>query len=387
MKLRLGTFNVWGLPRPFADDVSARTRAIARRLPDLDLDVLLIQEAWTDEMRDSLRIAALVAGFEVALASRESGGGLMTISRLPILRNQFQKFQFRGDPERFATGEFLGAKGYQTLILEGRDGPFTVINTHLHARYRRSRPKLNSAVRAAQLLQLVGEIHDLEGTAVIGGDFNCSVDDPEYQIFKGLTGAFEVAEGRKDLSTLSRSNFYKRHRSGPDKRIDYIFLRPAFGMAPQLDGARLLFAEREPIRGIDRSLSDHFGIASQIGWEVARAGVGNAVNASHEFEAFELARGLLAVGREEVDRREDVHLRYAGSWIAGAVLAASLRRTPALNRRQFLRGAASFIAFAALAPAIGYTTLARVDSDSKRDAFDGAQQILAALEATSQRST
>jgi len=387
VELRLGTFNVWGLPKPFAGDLSARTRAIARRLPDQDLDVLLIQEAWTDAMRDSLRSAALKAGFEVALASRESGGGLMTISRLPILRNRFQKFKFRGDPERLSKGEFLGAKGYQTLVLEGRDGPFSVINTHLHARYRRFRPKLNSAVRAVQLLQLVGEIHDLEGTVVVGGDFNCSVDDPEYQVFKGLTGVFEVAEGRKDLSTVSRSNFYKRARSGPDKRIDYLFLRPAAGMVPRFDGARLLFVDREPIRGIDRSLSDHFGIASQIGWEAASAGVEYAANVSLDFESFELARGLLEVGREEVDRREEVHLRYAGSWIAGAVLAASLRRTPALDRRQFLRRAAGVVALASLAPAIGYTTLARVDSDSKRDAFDDAQQILAALEATSQRST
>jgi len=262
-----------------------------------------------------------------------------------------------------------------------------VINTHLHARYRRFRPKLNSAVRAVQLLQLVGEIHDLEGTVVVGGDFNCSVDDPEYQVFKGLTGVFEVAEGRKDLSTVSRSNFYKRARSGPDKRIDYLFLRPAAGMVPRFDGARLLFVDREPIRGIDRSLSDHFGIASQIGWEAASAGVEYAANVSLDFESFELARGLLEVGREEVDRREEVHLRYAGSWIAGAVLAASLRRTPALDRRQFLRRAAGVVALASLAPAIGYTTLARVDSDSKRDAFDDAQQILAALEATSQRST
>jgi hypothetical protein len=40
-----------------------------------------------------------------------------------------------------------------------------------------------------------------------------------------------------------------------------------------------------------------------------------------------------------------------------------------------------------LAPAIGYTTLASVDSHSKRDAFDDAEQLLAALEATSRRST
>ena len=72
MGLRLGTFNVWGLPKPFADDPSVRSHAIARNLLELDVDVLLIQEAWTDEMRDSLRIAALEAGFEVALPTIEA---------------------------------------------------------------------------------------------------------------------------------------------------------------------------------------------------------------------------------------------------------------------------------------------------------------------------
>ena len=77
MQLRLGTYNVWGLPKPFADDLSARTRAIANRLPQLDLDVLLIQEAWSDEICDGLRSSAEAAGFNVALASRQSGGGLL----------------------------------------------------------------------------------------------------------------------------------------------------------------------------------------------------------------------------------------------------------------------------------------------------------------------
>jgi hypothetical protein len=47
MTLRLGTFNVWGLPEIFGlgDDVTSRTREIARRLRHSDLDVLMIQEA------------------------------------------------------------------------------------------------------------------------------------------------------------------------------------------------------------------------------------------------------------------------------------------------------------------------------------------------------
>jgi hypothetical protein len=286
-----------------------------------------------------------------------------------------------------AQGEFLGAKGYQTLRLDGEYGPFTVINTHLHARYRKAKPKLNSAVRATQLLQIIGEVHGLDGTVVIGGDFNCAESDPEYRIFKGLTGAVEAAEGRTDLPTISRTNFYKRHRSGRDKRIDFLFIRPGPGVIPEVDGSRLMFAEAERIRGRDRSLSDHFGFASSIGWRVAGDAVAQTARGIRDPEAFDLARGLLDVGREEANRREGLHLRVAGSWLGAAVLAASLQREPILDRRGLLRAFAGVAAFASLAPAIGYTALARVDSDQKRDAFQDAQEILALLEAASTGTT
>lgn len=390
MQLRLATLNVWGLPKPFSDDLSARLRAMATKLPDLPVDVLLVQEAWSDEMRDGLQAAAQAAGFYTALASRTSGGGLMAISRLPILSNRFEKFRFRGDPERLSQGEFLGAKGFQTLAIETDAGPTTVINTHLHARYRRARPRLNSAVRAAQLLQLVGEVHRTPGTLLIGGDLNCSSTDPEYRIWKGLTGAVEAAEGRRDLSTLSRSNYYKRHRSGADKRVDYLFIRPGRGVRPRFESPSLLFAERTRIRGIERSFSDHFGFQAQAHWEPAEARAAAPPPPAAQPldpEAFALAKGLLDVGNEEADRREAAHFRYATSWVAGAALAASLRKDPWLTRRRFLKSMTGVVAFASLAPAAGYGTLARVDSDSKRGAFDDARAVLAQLERASLQTT
>jgi endonuclease/exonuclease/phosphatase family metal-dependent hydrolase len=378
--LRLGTFNVWGLPKPFGDDLSARTRAIVRRLPDLDLDVLLLQETWTDEIRDALHRAGEQAGFDVALASRESGGGLMVMSRLPVVHNRFEKYHFRGDPERFALGEFIGAKGFQSLVLRGEHGPVHLINTHLHARYREQRPRLNSAVRTAQLLQLVGEIHRLEGTVLVGGDFNCTETDPEYRIFKGLTGSVEVAEGRRDLPTITRSNYYKRHRSGHDKRIDYLFHRAAPQTRTLHRNARLLFAEREEIRGISRSLSDHYGISADIDWVSAEASGLAHGRLSVDPAAADLARSLLDLGSLEADRREGVHFRYAGACAAGAVLAAGLQRAPALDRRRFLRGTLGALALASCGSAGAFTTLARFDSDSKRDAFADARDILRRLE-------
>lgn len=377
MPLRLGTFNVWGLPEAFADDVSSRMRGLASRLPGLDLDVLLIQEAWTEAVRDTLRAAALAANFEVA----EASGGLMVFSRLPIRESLFESFGFRGDPERLAMGEFIGGKGFQTITLEGEHGPFSVINTHLHARYRRARPQLNSAIHMVQLMPIIGAVNDLDGTVIVGGDFNCSHGDVEYRIFRALTRTVEAGDGRS-YPTISKRNFYKRDRKDADKRIDYLFVRSGSGVRLKSVGTDSLFAEPERIRRRDRSLSDHYGFRAAFEWQPTARIPGRA---SDFFKldpaAFDLARGLLEVGREEADRRERAHFLSAGSWATGAVLAAGLRRHPVLDRRRLLKNAAGALALFALTPAVGYGTLARLDSDFKRDAFDEAGETLALLEA------
>jgi len=385
MPLRLGTFNVWGLPEAFADDVSSRMRGLASRLPGLDLDVLFIQEAWTEEVRDTLREAALASNFEVAGGS-SSSGGLMIFSRLPIRSANFESFRFRGDPERLSQGEFLGGKGFQTVVLDGSDGPLPVINTHLHARYRRSRPQLNSAVRTAQLLQVIGALKDLDGTAVVGGDFNCIHADLEYRIFSGLTRSTELGDGQS-FPTLSKTNYYKRYRRGADKRIDYLFVRPGHNVECRSTGAAMLFAKPERIRRRDRSLSDHYGFRASFESRSTATNSSSSRSRLFDPEVFDLARNLLRIGREEADRRERAHFRSAGSWAMAAVAAASIRRHPALDRRCFLRSSAGALAVFALMPTIGYGTLARLDSDYKRDAFDDAHEILVQLEGRPDRDT
>jgi endonuclease/exonuclease/phosphatase family metal-dependent hydrolase len=354
-------------------------RVIADRLQQTDLDVLLLQEVWTEEVQDTLRAGAAAAGFSVT-SGRESGGGLMTLSRKPILSEHFERFRFRGDPERLSQGEFLGGKGFQRVTIEGDDGPISLINTHLHARYRRAKPRLNSAVRMAQLLQIIADLSKSDETVLVGGDFNCSVGDAEYEIFSALSRVVEVSGGGS-YPTVSRANYYKRHRRGQDKRIDFLFVRPGSGASWAAKDARLLFDEPARIRDIDRSLSDHFGFRAEIELNVGgatRAGLSPRVP---DARALDLARGLLEIGREEADRRERVHFRSAGIWAAAGLLACGARRVPAVDRRRFLRAGASAAAWFALAPMIGFGTLARLDSDQKRDAFEDAHGILAELEA------
>jgi endonuclease/exonuclease/phosphatase family metal-dependent hydrolase len=377
--MRLGTFNVWGLPEAFSDDVSSRMRALVERFEDSNLDILLIQEAWTREVRRTLRQGARRAGFSVSEGSGASGG-LMTLSRLPIRSSRFERFRFRGDPERVTKGEYLGGKGFESVEIEGEGGPFVVINTHLHARYRAEDSTLDSAVRTAQILQIVAFVQNHPGSLVIGGDFNCRPDEPEYQVFRGLTGAIDLGAG-SELGTLSSSNFYKRGRTGPDKRIDFIFVRPAPGVAWQASDQRLLFSETAHIRRRDRSLSDHYGFRVDLAWRTASAVAAADFGASIDPQALSTARSLLDVGLEEADRREQEHFRWAGGFVLAAVTAAGLRRHPAVDRRSFLRGAAQAATVLAVVPALGFGALARIDSDQKRDVFDDARAFLVQLEA------
>ena len=379
MSLRLGTFNVWGLPETFGfgDDVSSRMRLIADRLQASDLDVLLIQEAWTDEVRTTLRAGATEAGFFVADGPGASGG-LMTLSRRPILGTRFERFRFRGDPERVAGGEFIGGMGFQSTAIEGDHGPIDLVNTHLHAKYRRARPRLNSAVRLAQLLQILRHLSTQEGTVVLGGDFNCAVGDIEYDLFQGLSHAFELGGGLRH-PTVSKANYYRRDRKSKDKRIDFLFVRPGADVAWRATDPRLLFAETARIREIDRSLSDHFGFRAELELTPLVQPVAFSSTSPPDPIAIQRARRLLKVADAEASRRYREHSEQAWTLAAASTLALGARRIPPVSRRGWLRGMAGALALSAILPAGGYGALAYCDRRGKRGAFDDARATLAQL--------
>ena len=229
------------------------------------------------------------------------------------------------------------------------------------------------------MMQIIRGISELDGTVVAGGDFNCTRGDAEYRIFSSLTRTVELGDGRS-YPTLSRSNYYRRSRKSEDKRVDYLFVRPDSGVLWESSGAGSLFAEPELIRERDRSLSDHYGFQAAFDWQPLAIRPRTNGLPTFDPKIFDQARALLQIGHEEADRREREHFQSAGTWALGAMLAAGLRRHPDLDRRRFMRTSIGALAVLALAPAVGYGALARVDSDYKRNAFDDAHEVLSQLE-------
>ena len=113
MKIRMATLNAWALPEPLARDVPERIRAIGAKLPSLDLDVMAFQEVWTANSRRSLRRAGRRAGLAYCWDGERGSlgggsGGLLVLSRLPIMDVDFESYALRGEAERVAVnGEYL----------------------------------------------------------------------------------------------------------------------------------------------------------------------------------------------------------------------------------------------------------------------------------------
>lgn len=376
--IRIGCLNVWGLPEPFAEDVEPRMHAIARALSRCPFDVVVFQEVWTPGVRRILSDGGHDAGFHHQFASlAPPGGGLLLLSRLPIEEPRFERFEFRGDLERIDRAEYLGGKGLLSARIDTPAGPVWIVDTHLHARYRRDSSPVDSGVRVAQLMQIVEFVQSRRDPVIVAGDFNCEPGDPEYQVWTGLTGARDVAAGARALPTICRSNHYKSHRSGPDKRIDFVFVHPGESgrldvrsHGRWLDGTFRLGRQERPH-------SDHYGLSAEL--VVRQASVRPAAPGAPAVEqradraaAVARARDLLWAGRASADGREESHARMAAAWTGASALAVLARHNARVGRRRFLKRTLLCAGALALAPAAGLTTVARLHAPDQARAFDRA---------------
>ena len=124
MELRLGTFNVWGLPEAFADDVSSRMRGIAGRSSDLDLDVLLDpggldrRSARHPCARRGLRRASRFA--EASVQATRAAGLMAALTATDPLAADFERFRIsEGIPSGSPRASSSVAKASRPSTLDG----------------------------------------------------------------------------------------------------------------------------------------------------------------------------------------------------------------------------------------------------------------------------
>jgi endonuclease/exonuclease/phosphatase family metal-dependent hydrolase len=382
MQIRLGTLNAWALPEPVARDTEHRIDAIGKKLQDYDLDVIAFQEVWTSAARATLQRAGKRAGLVHSWGGKNSGwslaresGGLLILSRLPIEGVAFESFVLRGEPERaVANLEYVSGKGFVAVELRTPEGPFALINTHLHARYK-TRPHNYVPHRTGQAIQLAARYAKSEMPMVVVGDFNFREGEPDYLVLRGLLGVRDAAvelDQRQD--TTLTSNPYRKSRFS--RRKDYVFVR---------DGASLGLATRRIDRAFDAPLeidghaaaySNHAGLIV----EFELGGTGARAQSGGDPSIIQLAADLLDVGKQLAKQRRQGERQLSGLGVGYAALAGLAMLPERVSRRRMLRMSLGASALAALTPGVGFSVISEVLVQDEITAFKQAAEQLAQLD-------
>lgn len=282
--LRVVTFNAWVLPiRIPTQEKRRRIRRLPEALAALGADVIVLQElfdvkarrlllrelcppyATTHDACDTRRVLGLVPA--------DATGGLLVLSRLPIIGNRFIPHSLEGGKK---IDERLAGKGAMLIRIETPVAPLTCVAVHLYAG---TRPR-DSRVRVAQLKRLLEMMNDKVGhdPVVLLGDINASPTaaypeppgpsnpyTPEYAALAG-SGFIDPLPPNPTPGSSSATWVPSRNRyaalpyqeTKTDERYDYLMVRPGRARTWKVRSARTVLDQKEDL------LSDHFGVLADL---------------------------------------------------------------------------------------------------------------------------
>lgn len=261
------TFNIHGLPRWLGGPPRSRFAEVSQAIHDTAPDIVLLQEVWTAGARSA---APASAGWYLAQSTKSrcffAQSGLVTASRHPLLHGEFRPFG------RAAFLDALVNKGALKVTLElSRGTRVNVWNVHLQA-------GAASGVRASQIAELIRWVREAEDGQVLdlmGGDFNCTPDSPEYrELAAGLGTDLQRLDGRPHAPTFP----HRSPRTTRGRTLDYLFWRPRVPLETARASCEIAFsAGRNDVR-----LSDHLPVRASLRANARRVGMASAIPAGVE---------------------------------------------------------------------------------------------------------
>lgn len=176
--LNILTLNCWGL-KYLSKFRTERLAEIGKQLAlhDPPLDLVGLQECWTYSDYAIIRQATRkILPYGKFYHSGIFGGGLVILSRFPIVESSMFRYPLNGRPTAFFRGDWFVGKGVACAKIQLPDGQLLeVFNTHLHAPYEREPNDSYICHRTAQAWEIAKLMRDarLRGSIVVGlGDFN-----------------------------------------------------------------------------------------------------------------------------------------------------------------------------------------------------------------------
>jgi endonuclease/exonuclease/phosphatase family metal-dependent hydrolase len=226
--LRVGTWNLWGR----FGDWRRRMEAIAAVLAETNADVWGLQEVWQDDRANQAEDLARALDLHATWTpvpgparwhhhdpSTRIGNAILSrwhiddVASIPLCEP-------RGTPER---------RNVLRAVVRTPHGPLAVFTTQLT-----SSPSA-SAVRVAQVAQLVRFVAECDEPVIVTGDFNAIPDADEIRLVEGLVTApvtpdvllvdsWRYADPAASGFTWDRRNPHVAATGEPSGRIDYIFI-------------------------------------------------------------------------------------------------------------------------------------------------------------------
>ncbi|CAG8728503.1 13252_t:CDS:2 [Cetraspora pellucida] len=292
------TLNCWGL-KFVSKKRNRRMEAIADNLACSNYDIVCLQEVWVYTDYELIRNRTKKRFSHAKFThSGVFGGGLVILSRYPIVEFNFHKYRLNGHPIKLTHGDWYVGKGLTSAVVDHPvSGLIEVFNTHIHASYEAKKNDEYLAHRVSQAWEAANlmKISASRGRNVIAvGDYNSEQDTLAYKLITQhgqMTDSWQsqnsdtpisastnsinqqevglpaidanAAINRKGITCDSPINtwskcFFKPATSNRDDgiRIDYVFYRKTSRF--WCSRSRVVFTEKIPELGY--SYSDHFGV-------------------------------------------------------------------------------------------------------------------------------
>ncbi|MFP5385608.1 MAG: endonuclease/exonuclease/phosphatase family protein [Bacteriovoracia bacterium] len=249
-RIRIVTINLAGIN---FDWFEKRRQVLIGQLQELEPDVIFLQETTIvveNNYDQSLDIAGETGLTSVAFAPygniREFEspklGGVAILSKYP-----FTYVQNRRLPP--AQRDEYGARVGLMVKIEKTGNDIILATTHLSWRTDESELRFAQVTEFLKLISSAGSL-----PVIIGGDFNCTTDEPAVRkILQSYKDTFFDLHPKNDGITWCSKNNYIRSRK--DRRIDYIFCSHDL----RVERAEVVLNHKQPIFP-----SDHFGVLTDL---------------------------------------------------------------------------------------------------------------------------
>jgi endonuclease/exonuclease/phosphatase family metal-dependent hydrolase len=271
LEVSISTYNVWGLPTFFGygSKNSRRFAQIGTALGSAGADIVGLQEMWHEESN------AILAQSKYPYFSakgnnslRRGGSGLVTLSKFPIVYEEFFPFSETAGVERWVQ------KGALLTRIQHPSGVMIdCYNVHCISEPEKINTLFVSKsgadeIRLTQIEELASwisrrQVHHIP--VLVIGDFNLDETAPSYSTMIASLGEdlfrrrfslnLDTDRERRGYTFDPLYNDLSKSPLGKQERIDYVLLRNTSAQGALISGKRIF---------TEKALSDHYGVEIKL---------------------------------------------------------------------------------------------------------------------------